>query len=113
MGSAILGWCAGRNPPSVQRRHSAKRATRVSSETVIDAYLPFHPAGQSFHRSHPTSSTTQHHRHTLDGRFVSVLLPVLSHYAFTGVASLLCGRSFLKRSSSSRSKAARQLTNPT
>jgi len=25
-----LGWCAGRNPPFVQWRHSAKRATRVS-----------------------------------------------------------------------------------
>jgi len=52
------------------------------------------------------------HRHALGKRFVSVPLPALSHYAFTSVASLLRGRSFLKRLSSSRSKATRQLTSP-
>jgi hypothetical protein len=52
------------------------------------------------------------HRQTLDERFVSVLLPALSRYVFAGVAGLLCGRSFLKRSSSLRSKAVRQFTNP-
>jgi len=51
-------WCAGHNPPSVQRRHSAKRATRACGKTLISAYSPFHPAGQSFHRFHPAYSTT-------------------------------------------------------
>ena len=51
-----LGWCAGRNPPSVQRWHSAKRATRVFCSGFIDAYLPFHLAGRSFHRSCPAFS---------------------------------------------------------
>jgi len=27
------GWCAGRNPPFVSRRHSAERATRASHST--------------------------------------------------------------------------------
>jgi hypothetical protein len=46
-----LDWCAGHNPPSVQRQHSAKRATRTSRRHLTGAYLPFHLAGQPFHRS--------------------------------------------------------------
>jgi len=60
----------------------------------------------------PSRQLVLSHRHALGKRFVSVPSPALSHYAFADVASLLCGRSFLKRLSSSRSKATRQLTNP-
>jgi len=45
-----MSWCAGRNPPSVQRRHLAERATRASHRLLPGAYLPFHLAGQPFHR---------------------------------------------------------------
>ena len=36
-----MGWCAGRNPPSVQRRHSAKRATRASRRNSQAPICPF------------------------------------------------------------------------
>ena len=72
--SGLYGWCAGHNPPSVQRRHSAKRATRTSHRHLTGAYLPFHLAGQPFHRSPPNSSTRYHvHHRTNAKRDVSFL----------------------------------------
>jgi len=99
LGYGIKGWCAGRNPPFVQWRHSAKRATRACGKTVISAYLPFHPAGQSFHRlsssilnNNASSRTAEWHVSFLFCRQCSRTTP------FTGVAGLPGGRSFLKRS---------------
>ncbi len=56
--SVLEGWCAGHNPPFVQRRHSAKRATRTSRRHLTGAYLPFHLAGQPFHRNPPNILNT-------------------------------------------------------
>jgi len=86
-----LGWCAGRNPPSVQRQHSAKRATRASRRHLTGAYSPFHPAGQPFHRS-PHNRTQRsertRHRQRLNGRFVSALEPSFSAHALSGRCSV-------------------------
>ena len=62
--SVLEGWCAGHNPPFVQRRHSAKRATRASRRQLPGVYLPFHLAGQPFHRIQPNILNTLnvHHR---------------------------------------------------
>jgi len=56
--SVNLDWCAGRNPPFVQRRHSAKRATRASRRRLPGVYSPFHLAGQPFHRIQPNILNT-------------------------------------------------------
>ena len=57
--SESRGWRVGCNPPSVLRRHPAKRATRISGRIFIDAYSPFHPGGRPFQRFHPAHSTRQ------------------------------------------------------
>jgi len=109
--TVLEGWCAGRNPPSVQRRHSSNRATRVSPQLVIDAYLPFLPCRTAV-------STLP--------RDVLGNLACLLATRLVDVPFLLCcqgsrptplqalqgcgvGRSFLRPV---RSEAVRQLTNP-
>jgi hypothetical protein len=54
----------------------------ASPAEIIDAYLPFHPAGRPFHRfqPHPRRLNTSH-CHLTDGRFVSVPEPRLSPHA--------------------------------
>jgi len=76
------------------------------------AYLPLHLAGQPFHRLAPSilHQLSMNHRHTLDGRFVSVPLPGLSPHTLASVASLRGERSFLKPFR--RLGAIRQLTSP-
>jgi len=69
----------------------------ASPAEITDAYLPFHPAGQTFHRTqpHPQRLNT-HHRHLAGGRFVSVPEPRLSPRALTSAAVQHGGRSFLR-----------------
>jgi len=76
-----------------------------------DAYLPFHPAGRTFHRTQtrPRRLSTPH-RHLAYGRFVSVPEPELSPRAFASAAVQRGGRSFLRCQAPG---AVRQLTSPT
>ena len=71
--TVIEGWCAGRNPPFVLDGIQLYGLPASHAE-IIDAYLSFHFAGQSFHRiqSHPQRFIT-HHTHLTIGRIVSVL----------------------------------------
>jgi len=64
---------------------------------ITDAYLPFHPAGQTFHRTQPRPQRLSTlHRHFADGRFVSVPEPGLSPRVLAGAAVQRGGRSFLR-----------------
>jgi len=89
----------------------AQRATRASRRLFPGAYLPFHLAGQPFHRFNFNilNDFYAHHRCGLKRRFVSALLPGFSPFILADAASLLGGRSFLNACAS---KAVRQLTNP-
>jgi len=93
-----VGWCAGRNPPSVQRRHPAKRATRASLQNLTGAYLPFHLAGQPFQRFH-FNILNDLARITVT-RWMDVSFLLRSQDSrpapLTDATSLQCGRSFLR-----------------
>jgi hypothetical protein len=69
----------------------------ASPAELTDAYLPFHPAGQPFHRiqPHPQRLNT-HHSHPMIGRSVSAQEPRLSPRAFTSATVQRGGRSFLR-----------------
>jgi hypothetical protein len=72
----------------------------ASPAEITDAYSPFHPAGQPFHRiqPHPQRLNT-HHPHPTVGRSVSAPEPRLSPHALTGAAVQHGGRSFLRQQS--------------
>jgi len=108
-GAVFLGWCAGRNPPSVQRRHSAKRATRASRRNSQAPICPFTlQVGRFTASTGILNDLTRIIVLSPNGRSVSAPEPRLSPHVFAGVAVLRGGRSFLKRTG--RSKAVRQLT---
>jgi len=69
----------------------------ASPAEITDAYSPFHPAGQPFHRiqPHPQRLNT-HHPHPTIGRSVSAPEPRLSPHALTGATVQHGGRSFLR-----------------
>ena len=92
----LWGWCAGRNPPFVFDGIQLNGLPASPAE-VTDAYLPFHPAGQPFHRiqPHPQRLNT-HHPHPTIGRSVSAPEPRLSPHALTGATVQRGGRSFLR-----------------
>ena len=48
----LCGWCAGRNPPFVFDGIQLYGLPASPAE-ITDAYSPFHPAGQPFHRIQP------------------------------------------------------------
>lgn len=92
----LWGWCAGRNPPFVFDGIQLNGLPASPAE-ITDAYLPFHPAGQPFHRiqPHPQRLNT-HHPHPTIGRSVSAPEPRLSPHALTGATVQRGGRSFLR-----------------
>jgi len=92
----MWGWCAGRNPPFVFDGIQLNGLPASPAE-IIDAYSPFHPAGQPFHRiqPHPQRLNT-HHPHPTVGRIVSAPEPRLSPHALTGATVQHGGRSFLR-----------------
>lgn len=51
----FVGWCAGRNPPSVHRQHSAIRATRASCSSSWAPICPYTLQDSRFTVSHPAS----------------------------------------------------------
>jgi len=83
----------------------------ASPAEITDAYSPFHPAGQPFHRiqPHPQRLNTPHPHPTI-GRSVSAPEPRLSPHALTGATVQHGGRSFLRCQLAP--EAVRQLTNP-
>jgi hypothetical protein len=83
----------------------------ASPAEITDAYSPFHPAGQPFHRiqPHPQRLNT-HHSHPTVGRIVSAQEPRLSPRALTDATVQRGGRSFLRCQLAP--EAVRQLTNP-
>jgi len=109
--SVVEGWCAGRNPPSVQRRHSAKRATRASRRQLPGVYLPFHLAGQPFHRFTPNILNTTHASSLMrqGGRSVSAPLPRFSPCTLADAAMSAWWAEFPHAMCAT---AVRQLTNP-
>ena len=78
----------------------------ASPAEITDAYSPFHPAGQPFHRiqPHPQRLNT-HHPHPTVGRTVSAQEPRLSPHTLTGAAVQHGGRSFLRQHARSRPPA--------
>jgi hypothetical protein len=72
----------------------------ASPAEITDAYSPFHPAGQPFHRiqPHPQRLNT-HHSHPTVGRSVSAQEPRLSPHTLTGATVQHGGRSFLRQQS--------------
>ena len=81
----------------------------ASPAEIIDAYSPFHPAGQPFHRIQPHHQRLNtHHTQVTVGRTVSAQEPRLSPCTLTGATVQRGGRSFLRP----KSGAVRQLTNP-
>jgi len=97
--SVLGGWCAGRNPPFVFDGIQLYGLPASPAE-IIDAYSPFHPAGQPFHRiqPHPQRLNT-HHPHPTVGRSVSAPEPRLSPHTLTGATVQHGGRSFLRQQS--------------
>jgi len=82
----------------------------ASPAELTDAYSPFHPAGQPFHRIQPHPQRHKpHHSHPTVGRNVSAQEPRLSPRALTGATVQRGGRSFLRQP---MPEAVRQLTNP-
>ena len=77
----------------------------ASPAEITDAYSPFHPAGQPFHRiqSHPQRLNT-HHSHPTIGRIVSAQEPRLSPRALTDATVQRGGRSFLRCQTGTRSR---------
>jgi hypothetical protein len=58
-----MGWCAGHNPPFVFDGIQLYGLPASPAE-LTDAYSPFHPAGQPFHRFQPHPQRQQsHHPH--------------------------------------------------
>jgi len=92
----VGSWCAGHNPPFVFDGIQLNGLPASPAE-ITDAYLPFHPAGQPFHRiqPHPQRLNT-HHPHPTIGRSVSAPEPRLSPHALTGATVQRGGRSFLR-----------------
>jgi len=72
----------------------------ASPAEITDAYSPFHPAGQPFHRTQPHPQRHRsHHPHPTVGRSVSAQEPRLSPHTLTGAAVQHGGRSFLRQQS--------------
>jgi hypothetical protein len=70
----------------------------ASPAEITDAYSPFHPAGQPFHRIQPHPQRQRsHHSHPTIGRSVSAQEPRLSPHALTGATVQRGGRSFLRQ----------------
>jgi hypothetical protein len=95
----MWGWCAGRNPPFVFDGIQLYGLPASPAE-IIDAYSPFHPAGQPFHRIQPHPQRHKsHHSHPTVGRIVSAQEPRLSPCALTSATVQRGGRSFLRQQS--------------
>jgi hypothetical protein len=95
--TGIEGWCVGRNPPFVRCgiRLIGLPALRVDSSSA--SVCPFHLQDSRFTVSiQHSQQLIMHHRHMLEGRFVSALLPRLSPCILADAAILRVGRSFLK-----------------
>jgi len=102
----VGGWCAGRNPPFVYSDGIQLYGLPASPAEIIDAYSPFHPAGQPFHRSQPHHQRNQsHHLPVTAGRSVSAQEPKLSQCTLTDAAVQHGGRSFLRHRARSRPPA--------
>jgi hypothetical protein len=97
-----------RNPPFVFDGIQLNGLPASPAE-ITDAYSPFHPAGQPFHRIQPHHQRLNtHHLPVTVGRTVSAQEPRLSPRALAGAAVQHGGRSFLRP----KPEAVRQLTNP-
>jgi hypothetical protein len=78
----------------------------ASPAEITDAYSPFHPAGQPFHRTQPHPQRHKpHHPHPTVGRSVSAQEPRLSPHTLAGAAVQHGGRSFLRHKARSRPPA--------
>jgi hypothetical protein len=72
----------------------------ASPAEITDAYSPFHPAGQPFHRIQPHHQRLNtHHLPVTVGRTVSAQEPKLSQCTLTDAAVQRGGRSFLRQQS--------------
>jgi hypothetical protein len=92
----FLGWCVGRNPPSVVCGIRLIGLPAPSGRFFIGDCLPFPLAGRPFHRFQTgTLDITNVSSPSPGGRFVSAPLPRLSPCPMTDCNSTR-GRSFLR-----------------
>ena len=91
-----IGWCVGRNPPSVVCGIRLIGLPAPSGRDFIGDCLPFPLAGRPFHRSTPAHSALSmpHRQVRVDVSFL--LRCQRSRVAPRGSCNSTCGRSFLR-----------------
>jgi hypothetical protein len=104
------GWCAGRNPPFVYSDGIQLNGLPASPAELTDAYSPFHPAGQPFHRSQPhpqRHNAASSSSHSWTYRFCSGTKALAMHpYGYCSSAW------WAEFPQTNMPEAVRQLTNP-